>query len=187
MTEPLDTDEDSDADERRARRRRIIEEGRCAAYYTRNPYECLSPEAGLWSYGHRQVPEPLLSDDSLLSWHKGTLERILNEGRNADLDATTPYVDSKTKTLVWRVGHEQMRLIGQYSLRSYRPYLLAREDCPPELRSALEARDPEDRGTAWVDNLPPEAYKRALEFFRLLKAEVCERVNATYPYDDDDD
>ena len=64
------------------------------------------------------VPKPLLSDDSVLSWYEGTLERILNEGRNSDLDASTPYVDSKTKTLVWRVGHEQMRLIGQYSLRS---------------------------------------------------------------------
>ena len=181
MTEPLDTGEDSNADELKARRRRIIEEGRRAAYYTKNPYEWLSPEAGLWSYGHRQVPEPLLSDDSLKSWPKGTLERILNEGRNADFDATTPYVDSKTKTLVWRIGHKQMRLISHYSLRSYRPYLLARKDCPPELRSALEARDPEDRGTAWIDNLPPEAYRRALEFFRLLNAEVYERVDATYP------
>ena len=61
MTEPLDTDEASDADERRARRGRLIEGGRCAAYYTRNLYECPSPEAGLWSYGHRQVPEPSVS------------------------------------------------------------------------------------------------------------------------------
>lgn len=172
-------DAPGDADDSRTLRRRIVDEGRRAAYYAINPYEFATPEAGLWNFGHRDVPQPRISDDPVSSWPKGTAARIYSEGLRADLNATTPYEDSYTKTMIWRVGHKQMRMVTLYSTRPYRRYLLARDDCPPELRAAWEVRDPEDRSTAWIDNLPADARQRAHEYFRRLDAERRAKIDET--------